>query len=216
MLPAIAAMLALLSADSPILLNGHVVKVTGVGDRNHPPAGTASACVDLIPKPACFVAPEEYSYNAKAKIIQLTAGEQAIFFSAESYGISGYRIILAFLRLNRENELENLLPSDTIVSNQARFAIWEQKSVAKSKFFVTANYVWGPGESHQDLHRFTISTFRRKEETVFPDDTSDSYYLYDQYMTARKYDHAADILAIEKREILARLAQIRHTELKAK
>lgn len=221
MLSTVAVLLALFSqagpADSPKLLKGYPVQVTGVSDRDHSPAGPISLCLDIPPQPACHVTPKDYSYNPNVQLIQLTIGEPAILFSSENYGMSGWGVRFALLRLNQKNRLEDLLPRDIIVSNQSQHAIWDEKVVSNSKIFVTANCLWGPDEGHFGQHRYLISTYRRKE-SAYPADTDDSYYLHDQYMTVRKYELEAnpqpDILAAERPEIVARLARIKEAETK--
>ena len=72
---------------------------------------------------------------------------------------------------------------------------------------MTADYVWGPDESHYGEHRYTISAYVRKPSSL----VDDCYYLEDRYMTVHKYDMEAnvDILASEKQEILARLSRLK-------
>ena len=79
---------------------------------------------------------------------------------------------------------------------------------SESQIFVLADYVWGPGETTRDPHRYMISAYVRKATAAF--DVA-HYYLRDRYMTARKYDPASkvDILASEKPELFSRLKRIK-------
>ena len=73
--------------------------------------------------------------------------------------------------------------------------------------FVTADYIWGPDESHYSEHRYIISAYVWKHSLELDDD---SYYLEDRYMTVHKYDlEKTDILNAEKPEILARLRRLK-------
>jgi len=73
--------------------------------------------------------------------------------------------------------------------------------------FVTADFVWGPDEAHYQNHRYIVSAYAYKHETLTD---SESYFLEDRYMTAKKYDLEGkdDVLASEKPEILARLKRL--------
>ena len=72
--------------------------------------------------------------------------------------------------------------------------------------FVTADFVWGPSESHYVEHRYIISAYVWRHESLTD---NFAYYLEDRYMTVRKYDAKADILTSEKSEILARLKRVK-------
>ena len=73
---------------------------------------------------------------------------------------------------------------------------------------MTADYVWGPDESHYSEHRYMISAYVRKPSSLLDDRY---YYLEDRYMTVHKYDldANANVLMSEKHEILARLRRLK-------
>ena len=137
-------------------------------------------------------------------MIQLEQGVPALFFSAAGGGVSGFPIHFALLRPGERNDLEDNL--DISVSNQSQYAFWNDPAISTAPTFVTADFVWGPEESHYVEHRYIVSTcvFGLSREV-------DRYYLQDRYMTVQKYDLDAktDILASEKQEILARLRRVK-------
>jgi hypothetical protein len=84
---------------------------------------------------------------------------------------------------------------------------WNEPTISPSSIFVTANFVWGPSESHVDKHRYIISAY-------VIDDESSGYYLEDRYMTVLTYDgefgfEKTDVLVAERNEILTRLRRAR-------
>jgi len=141
-------------------------------------------------------------------VIQLDKETPALFFSAASGGVSGFGIHFALLRPGNGKDLENLFLSDTSVSNQSQHAFWTDPTVSDAPIFVTADFVWGPDESHYSPHRYITSAYVRRTSSI----VDGLYYcLEDRYMTARTYDldSNADILAAEKPEILARLKRVK-------
>jgi hypothetical protein len=95
------------------------------------------------------------------------------------------------------------------LANQSQHAFWTDLSISDSKLFVTADYVWGPDDSHYGEHRYIISAYVRRSSSILD---NRSYYLDDRYMTASKYnlDTNADVLGSEKPEIIARLRRVKH------
>jgi len=171
------------------------------------PKGPASLCVDLVPGEQCYTAPKEFGNNPEAEVIQLDRNTEALFFSAESGGVSGFSIHFALLRPGMNRTLENILPGDSSVSNQSQHAFWNEPSISDSRIFVTASDVWGPNEGHYGEHRYIITAYVRQSPTYTE---SASYWLTDRYMTASFYDlESADILKTEKPEILARLRRVK-------
>lgn len=76
-----------------------------------------------------------------------------------------------------------------------------------SPIFLTADVAEGSDQTHYGEHRYLVSAYTRTS----PTHDGDIYLLEDRFMTIRKYDPFAnaDILASEKREILARLRRIK-------
>jgi hypothetical protein len=202
--------------DSLKYLGNTVRLITPKQDEYGSPKGPASVCVDVTPRARCYSAPQAFGVNPTATIVQLTARETAILFSAHTLGVSGWTVKFALLRPGENEKLDNLFLSDVSVSNQSQHAFWDETTVSTSKIFLTADFTWGPDESHYSAHPYMISAYRRKEPLFAGDD--DSYYLQDRYMTARKYDFDSnpklDILASEKQEIIARLKRAKAEELR--
>jgi len=199
---------------------GHIVKVRipeQEGDGS--PKGSASVCLELESNSQCYKAPKDFANNPSVTIVQLTADETAILFSAESggIGVSHWSIHFALLRPGNGKNLDNLFPAQLFVSNQSQHAIWDEKTLSSSKIFVLADDEWGPDEGHYGSHRYIISAYSRKER-LFPGDPDDAFYLRDRYMTSAKYDVEAndnvDVLSSEKKEIIARLARVKAEELR--
>jgi hypothetical protein len=132
----------------------------------------------------------------------------ALLFSAATGGVSGWTIHFALLRPGTGKDLEDLFIEDMSVSNQSRHAFWHDSAISDAQIFVTADYVWGPDESHYSEHRYIISAYVLKPSSILDDSY---YYLEDRYMTVQKYDleGKADVLASEKQEILARLRKVK-------
>jgi hypothetical protein len=172
------------------------------------PLGPASVCLEGPPQRQCYTAPEDFGRVPSVTVVQMTKNMPGLFFSAASGGVSGWRVHFALLRPGMSKDLEDVLLTDTEVSNQSQHAFWNDPSISSALIFVTANYVWGPDEGHYGDHRYIISAYVLKREEIVDDP---SYYLEDRYMTARKYDLEAhaNILASEKPEILARLRRLR-------
>ncbi|MEO8028724.1 MAG: hypothetical protein ABI823_19745 [Bryobacteraceae bacterium] len=178
-----------------------------VDDSGMFPEGSATVCVEGPPQRQCFKFPDEIGLDATARIVQVRKGFPALFFSARSGGVSGWRVMFALLRPGQGKELENLFPYECEVSSQSEHAFWSEPSISDALIFVTATYVWGPDESHFVSHRFMISAFllKRTQEGI----AGEKYYLQDRYMTVRKYDvEQDDVLATEKPEILRRLRKV--------
>lgn len=168
------------------------------------PMGPASVCVEFVPQRQCYTAPKDFGRNPQVAVVQLEKGVPALFFQAAGGGVSGFPIHFALLRPGERKDLEDSL--DVSVSNQSQHAFWDDPAISQAAIFSTADFVWGPEESHYVAHRYIISTY------VFGLSREiDRYYLQDRYMTVHKYDldANADILAAEKQEILTRLRRIK-------
>jgi hypothetical protein len=132
----------------------------------------------------------------------------AILFSAATGGVSGWEIHFALLRAGAGKDLEDSFMSEVELSNQSQHAFWRDSSISNALIFVTADYAWGPSESHYSPHRCFISTYVLQSSELLDEP---HYYLEDRYMTAQRYDleGKADVLGSEKQEILARLKRVR-------
>ena len=107
--------------------------------------------------------------------------------------------------------------STGLVGLPSLYLLWSAisiRSLSQAPIFVTADFVWGPDESHYSEHRYIVSALC--SEILSPLEGL-NYYLEDRYLTVRKYDQDADedILGSEKQEILARLRRVKaEVELK--
>ncbi len=173
------------------------------------PKGPATVCVEFVPQRQCYTALKDYVINPTVEAVQLNKNTPALFFSAETYGVSGWQIRFALLRPGMGRDLDDIFLSDTSVPNQSQHSFWTEPAISDAQIFVTAGYVWGPDEGHYGQHRYIISAYVRR--SLLGLDDSSYYYLEDQYMTFHKYDldAKADVLASEKPEILARLRRVK-------
>ena len=167
------------------------------------PSGPARLCLWRSPK--CFSAPKndpQFGFSPKAEIVRLSTTQQAVLFSAvASAGGSGTLTMLALLDLENGN-WENLLPP-VAITNQGQYIVWRERSVSNADLFVTADFIWGEGETHFSEHRFRVTTY------AFNSDTQ-RYSLRDRYVTRNKHPSLdevdeVNVLDGEKPEILHRL-----------
>jgi hypothetical protein len=172
------------------------------------PKGPASICIQGPPERQCYTAPNDFGLAPGVTLLQVGKGMPALLFSANSGGVSGWRIHFALLRPGTGPILEDLFLSDTSVSNQSQHAFWNDPAISEAPIFVTADYILGPDESHYSDHRYIISAYVLKSSSLL---NGHYYYLEDRYMTAREYvsDIHTDILGSEKQEILARLGRLK-------
>jgi hypothetical protein len=183
---------------------GHAVTIAEPKhDADGAPEGPASVCVEFVPQRQCYTAPKEFGNYPTVTVVQVRNGLSALFFSAQSYGVSGWQIHFALLLPGPGKNLQDVFLV-TSVSNQSQHAFWTDTAISDAQMFVTATYVIGPDEGHYGEHRYIISAYVVSK-------FSPLYYLEDQYMTTRKYDLGAkaDVLNSEKPEILARLRRIK-------
>jgi hypothetical protein len=174
------------------------------------PKGPASVCVEGAPRRQCYTMPADGNFpfgnNPTVTVVQLERDLPAILFSAATGGVSGWEIHYSLLQPGTANALDDLFVPGISLSNQSQHAFWSDSAVSDARIFVTAEAVWGPDESHYGEHRYMISAY------VLAPSSFDlhRYYLEDRYMTVRRYDsEKADVLASEKREILARLRRVK-------
>ncbi len=181
-------------------------------DEGDAPKGPVSVCLEAPPQRQCYTAPPGFGKKPAVSLVQIERDMPAIFFTAESYGVSGWQIHFALLRPGRGRELEDLFWSDGTVSNQSQYAFWRDPEISDAHIFVTADYVWGPDEGRYSAHRYLVSAHVLKASSFVQ---GRAYFLEDRYMTVSRYDLAtkANILASEKQEILARLRRLKaHAE----
>jgi hypothetical protein len=171
------------------------------------PKGPASICIEGPPQQQCYTAPDDFGRSPTVELLQVKKGMSALLFSAASGGVSGFEIHFALLQHGTGNTLEDLFLSGISVSSQGQHAFWSDSTISDAQIFVTAEYVWGPDESHYSEHRYIISAYILKPSSLLDDLY---FYLEDRYMTVRKYDlERTDILASEKQEIFARLRRVK-------
>lgn len=198
-------------AQSPQKFMGRAVTITGATyDPDDPehfyPKGPAKICLEGSPR-QCYSTDDGYGGDPEARPLQIDKATAALLLSSVSGGVSQRVIRFALLRPSSRDELENLFPSTLGISDQGRHEWWSEPSISDAKIFVVAEYTWGPGESHFENHRYIISSYVRRFDSML----NGLYYsLYDQYMAIRKYDpEKSGILNSEKAEILARLRRVK-------
>jgi len=164
--------------------------------------------VEGPPQRLCYTAPDAFGNRPTVTVVESGKNESALLFSAATGGVSGWQIHFALLRLGTGKYLDNLFLSDTTVSNENQHGFWSDPEISDAPIFLTAEFVWGPDESHYTQHRYIVSSYVRVRVDIL--EGRYYYYLADRYMTVRKYDlENADILAAEKAEIVTRLKRIR-------
>ncbi len=202
---------AMVWAQGPVKFMGRVLTVTQPGyedDEHMFPKGPATVCVSGTPR-QCYTAPEKFGRDPEVSIVQVDKNTSAIFFSSASGGVSGFTIHFALLRPGTGKALEDFLGSDTSVSAQSENAWWADSTISTAKIFVTADYVWGPGECHVCEHRYMISAYVLRSQKPLLDEDTWQYALEDRYMTVRQYGGDDKILNAEKSEIIARLKRVK-------
>jgi hypothetical protein len=169
------------------------------GSGASPPA-PAKVCVEGPPQEQCYSTPKGFGWNPGVEVVQFAQDKSALFFGAWTGGVSGRGAHYALLVPGAGKTLENILSGDVSLSNQSRTAFWNEPDASDAKIFVTADYLWGPGESHYEEHRYEISVY-----VLYG-----FYALVDRYVTSRWYDLDAnnDVLGSERAEIVARLKKV--------
>ena len=211
--------LLVIAADA-VTYSGRLVEVVDPGTNPGSlfPKAEAKVCVTGQQAKNCYTAPKGFGREPKLSVIDLSKGEQAMFFEVASGGVSGWSVHFALLKFCDQeqspgctlNELGNYLPDDVSVSAQSRHAWWEVSEFSDSKIFLTADWVWSPGGTKNSAHRYNVSVFALRSH----DENEARYYLVDRFMTARSYllnqrGDLADVLGEEKQEILSRLKMVK-------
>ncbi len=170
--------------------------------------GPASICLEGPPQQQCYTAPPDFGNDPTATLVHVAKNKSAILFSAASRGVSGASIHFALLQPGTANLLQDMFTSALSLSNLGTHALWNEPTISDATIFLTADYVWGPDESHYSEHRYVISAYLLKSSNLLDDPY---YFLEDQFMTIRKYDPEsnAKILVAEKQEILSRLRHLK-------
>jgi hypothetical protein len=184
-----------------------IITDPGTDEQGFFPKGPAKVCLEGPPQRQCFTAPKDYGRIPEVTLVQVEQGLPALLFSAASGGVSGYGLHFALLHPGQGKELEDLFLSGISISSQSEHEFWNLPDFSDAQIFVTAEYVWGPDESHYSEHRYIVSTYTRRPSSMI---AGLFYYLEDRYMTTRKYDiEKAHILNSEKPEIIARLSRVK-------
>lgn len=219
MLSATLTVLLVVAADA-VIYSGRSVEVVDPG--TYPgglfPKAEAKVCVTGQQAKNCYTAPKGFGRVPKLSLIDLSKGEQAMFLEVESGGVSGWSLHFAVLKFCDQkqvpgcpfNKLWNYLPDGVSVSNQSRHAWWEVSEFSDAKIFLTAESVWGPGETKNSAHRCNVSIYALRSI----EENESRYYLVDRFMTARSYllnhrGEPADVLGEEKQEIVSRLKRVK-------
>ncbi len=183
---------------------------------------SAQVCFDAASKAKCYAPPAKslpIGQFPELMLMDLGLGRSALLFSVSAnYGGSGSSFHIALLRPGSGPDVENLLPSDLLLSEISEHDFWTDPSISDAPIFATADFVWDFKDGHYGDHRFTISAYILEEPFLgLPD--SFSYALEDRYMTVRKYpslnadpsdpDAKVGVLQSEKPEILARLKRVK-------
>jgi hypothetical protein len=185
----------------------------GKVDLDGLPIGAARLCLNAQPT-HCYLLPNgqkdagsgiefKFGLEPKAERISVQGGGSLILFSATfSGGGSGSLDELALLRYERDGTLRNLLPVVKL-TEQGEHAIWQLPSISPMPVLVTADYVWGKGETHFAQHLFEISAY-------LYDLASQSYAGKIRYRTSHRYPSLdevdqVNVLTPERAEILRQL-----------
>jgi hypothetical protein len=179
----------------------------GTMDANGLPTGAACLCLDASPA-LCYALPErqsdmQFGLEPKTERVSVHGGGSLILFSAAfSGGGSGTLVELALLRYEQDARLRNLLPT-VQRTEQGDQAVWQLPSVSSMPVLVTADYVWGKGETHFAQHIFEIRAY------LF-DSVRQIYAEKVGYRTSHRYasldeTDQINVLVPERAEILRRL-----------
>jgi len=164
------------------------------------PAGPAKVCIEAPPQEQCYTMPDDFGWNPRVKVVEISKGSSILFFSANSGGVSGFGVHVALLRPGGAKSLESVFAEGILLSNQSQTAFWSEPDLSDAKIFVTADDLWGPGEGHYSEHRYVVSAY------VWD---SGFYWLVDRFATSRWYDlEKANVLGSERGEIVARLKKV--------
>ncbi len=192
----------------PFRFRGLAVEVTGTasiaanGTAEPPPA---RVCVLARAGKACYSPPRaasvplDFSYDPHAEVVALSAGRDALFFTATaSGGGSGSLTSLALLDFDGRR-LRDLLPP-LALTNQSEYRFWHEPG--RPVLLATADFVWGKGETHFSAHRYDIR--------VYGPGPDGRFVRLDRYTTRHKYPGLDDVeelsvLEGERRVILTRL-----------
>ena len=180
--------------------------------------GDAKVCFERTGESQCFSFPNHegashapIGLNPELELIQLGKLGSAVLFSATQYaGGSGGTVHISLLRPGDEKSIDDYLLSDINLSMQSEHAFWSEPTISPTPIFITADYIWGPGEAHIGDHRYIVSAYTLRPEPILGSDPM-RYALDDRFMTIRTYQGRGEfeILVSEKAEILARLKRVK-------
>lgn len=184
-------------------------------DADGLPTSGAKLCV-LGRRDICYQMPSQaapgsgevtydFGLDPRSERLPLAAGGSWVFFSATfSGGGSGTLERLAVLRYEgtaTSGKIVNLLPFIG-VTNVSERAMWTIPSASEYPILVDADFIWGQGETHFDLHFYTVEAWRF-------DPKADHYVKAFSYRTTKKYGGGDSkpirVLALERPEIAHRL-----------
>ncbi len=188
------------SAETPKFMGRDVIVHEPKIEDGMFPKGPASICVEAPPQEQCYTMPLDFGRNTTVALVDVQKDTPALFFSAESGGVSGWSIHFALLLPQTSKQLANLFADNVTVSNQSQHTFWSEPELSQAKIFVTADYLSGPGDTHYGEHRYVISAYLWDEPF---------YSLVDRYVTSHWYDlEKADVLVSERPEVLVRLKRV--------
>ena len=113
--------------------------------------GSASICIEGPAQRQCYTVPDRYGHG-QSEFVEPKKNMPALLFRADAVGASSVSFQFALLRPGQTKDLENLFPADITLSNQSEHAFWSDPVVSAAKFFVTADFIWGPDEAHYSPH----------------------------------------------------------------
>ena len=188
----------------------------GQVDQDGEPVSGASACVTRHLS-LCYEMPPHdapgssvvYQFGLDPHLKLLSESQQEVwglFSSTFSAGGSGSLERFAILRYTpgssaHSPQIQNLLPY-VALTNVSDHQVWLLPNVSPESVLVTADFVWGPGETHFSSHFYTVQAW------VF-DPATGAYRQALSYQTRTKYDGGdaapVQVLSSEKPAILAAL-----------
>ena len=182
--------------------------LNGRTDSDGFPTTPAKICISSASGDQCYSPPSPesplppFGLNPTAENLKLSTGVMLTVFTAESSsGGSGSLTSIALLE-NRDGQWLDLLPTVT-VTNQSEYHFWNLPTVSAMPILLTADFVWGEGETHFARHHYRITSYVYHRQ-------AGRYVQRDEYVTEKKYDGLDDateikVLAAEKAVIVRRL-----------
>lgn len=170
------------------------------------PKAPARICLGDTGEDRCYALPTDKDYifglGPKAEPAGRFKGQELILFSATFSGCGSGTLTSYALLMRKDGEFVNLLPKMEL-TNQSELRLWSLPSISNLPVVMTADFIWGSGETHFSTHRYVVRTY------VFSAATG-KYAEKLHYITHKKYpglDEADDIkvLDAERSAIMDRL-----------